>query len=93
MQDFFGLIGSLCFAFGAWPQAFLSWKTQSAKGVNWFFILLWLSGSFFSSIYAIGVEKYVLLPNYICGGIGIAIVCFVKIKETLKMKDKDNGLD
>ena len=88
MQDFFGLIGSLCFAFGSWPQAFLSWKTKSAKGINWSFILLWLSGSLFCSIYAIGVGKYVLLPNYICGGLGIAVVGFVKIKEALNEKDK-----
>ena len=81
MQNLFGVIGSLFFAFGAWPQAFLSWKTKSAKGVNWSFILLWLSGSFFSSIYAIGTGKYVLLPNYILGGFGMAIVCFVKFQD------------
>ena len=88
MQDFFGLIGSLCFALGSWPQAFLSWRTKTAKGVNWSFILLWLSGSFFSSIYAVGTGKYVLLPNYILGGFGMAIVCFVKFQETFKNRKK-----
>ena len=53
LHEQLGLIGSVCFAFASWPQAFLSWKKQRAKGVTWSFILLWLSGSFFSSIYAI----------------------------------------
>lgn len=47
LHELVGLIGSVCFAFGPWPQAFLSWKKQRAKGATWFFILLWLSGSFF----------------------------------------------
>jgi uncharacterized protein with PQ loop repeat len=89
LHELVGLIGSVCFAFGPWPQAFLSWKKQRAKGVTWSFILLWLSGSFFSSIYAIATEKYVLLPNYICGGLGISIVLYVKIKETLRKKGKN----
>ncbi|MBE6450075.1 MAG: PQ-loop repeat-containing protein [Alphaproteobacteria bacterium] len=92
MQNLFGIIGSLFFAIASWPQAFLSLKTKSAKGINWSFILLWLSGSFFSSIYAIGTDKYVLLPNYILGGLGMLVVCFVKIQETLKNRKKDNGI-
>lgn len=81
MQEFIGLIGSLCFALSSWPQAYYSWRTQSAKGVKWSFIFLWLSGSFFSSIYAIYYEKYMLLPNYICGGLGILIILYIRIKE------------
>ena len=34
MQETIGLIGSLCFAFSSWPQAYYSWRTQSAKGVK-----------------------------------------------------------
>lgn len=81
MQEIIGLIGSLCFAFSSWPQAYLSYKTNSAKGVKWSFLLLWLSGSFFSSVYALTFAKLVLLPNYICGGLGTIIVLWIKIKE------------
>ena len=81
MQEFIGLIGSLCFAFSSWPQAYYSWRKQSAKGVKWSFIFLWLSGSFFSSIYAVYYQKYMLLPNYICGGLGVLVVLYVRIKE------------
>ena len=81
MQEFVGLIGSLCFAFSSWPQAYYSLKNQTAYGVKWSFLLLWLSGSVFSTIYAIAIGKYMLLPNYICGGIGTLVVLYVKIKE------------
>ena len=37
MQEVLGLIGSLCFAFGSWPQAYYSWKTKSAKGLSGLF--------------------------------------------------------
>ena len=86
MQEFIGLIGSLCFAFSSWPQAYYSLKKQTAQGVKWSFILLWLSGSFFSTIYAIYLEKYMLLPNYICGGAGTLVVLYVKIKEQIRRK-------
>jgi len=81
MKEFIGLVGSLCFAVSSWPQAWLSFKTKSAKGVKWSFLLLWLSGSVFSTLYAVYFEKYVLLPNYICGGLGTIIVLLIKINE------------
>lgn len=83
MQNFIGLIGSLCFAISSWPQAYLSLKTRTAKGVKWSFIILWLSGSVFSTIYAIAIHKYMLLPNYLCGGLGTIIILYVKIREAL----------
>ena len=81
MKEFIGLIGSICFAISAWPQAWLSFKTKSARGVKWSFILLWLSGSVFSTLYALYTEQYVLLPNYVSGGLGITIVLVIKMME------------
>lgn len=81
LQSFIGFIGSLCFAFSSWPQAYLSYKTKTAKGVKWSFLLLWLCGSFFSTIYAVAVGKYVLLLNYICSGTGAFVILLIKIKE------------
>ena len=81
MKEIVGLIGSICFAISAWPQAWLSYKTKSAKGVKWSFILLWLSGSVFSTFYAIYTGQFVLLPNYVSGGLGITIVLVIKMME------------
>ena len=86
MQEFIGLIGSLCFAFSSWPQAWYSWRHKKAKGLKWSFILLWVSGSFFSTIYAIYNQKYMLLPNYLCGGAGISVILYVRIKEYQRRK-------
>lgn len=88
MQEFIGLIGSLCFAFSSWPQAWYSWRHQTAKGVKWSFIFLWLSGSFFSTIYAIYYQKYMLLPNYLCGGVGTLVILYVRIVEFRKNHNK-----
>ena len=90
MQEIIGLIGSLCFAFSSWPQAYLSYRTKSAQGVTWLFLLLWLSGSFFCTIYAVAFAKFVLLPNYICGGLGTIIVLWVKIKEEFYKSDEND---
>ncbi len=90
MQEIIGLIGSLCFAFSSWPQAYLSYKTNSAQGITWSFLLLWLSGSLFCTIYAIAFAKFVLLPNYIFGGLGTLIVLWVKIKEDFYRSGKND---
>lgn len=88
MQEFIGLIGSLCFAFSSWPQAYYSLRRQSAKGIKWSFIFLWLSGSFFSTIYALYYEKFMLLPNYLCGAAGTLVILYVRIKEYIRENKK-----
>lgn len=89
MQEIIGLIGSICFAISSWPQAYYSTKNRTAKGVKWSFLFLWLFGSIFCTIYAIGYQRYILLPNYICGGLGTLIVLIVKIKENNMEKKND----
>lgn len=90
MQSFIGLIGSLCFAFSSWPQAYLSYKTKSAAGVKWSFLLLWLAGSLFSIIYAVALDKYVLLPNYFCSGTGAFVILWIKIRENKSQRKKND---
>ena len=81
MQEFIGLIGSVCFALSSWPQACLSLRTKTAKGIQWSFLWLWVFGSFFCTVYAVSMGKLVLLPNYVVGGLGALIVLLVKIRE------------
>ena len=81
MQEIIGFIGSLCFAFSCWPQAYLSVKTGTARGIKWSFALLCLFGSFFCAVYALALSKYVLLPNYICSGLGASVILYIKIRE------------
>ncbi len=90
MHEIIGLIGSLFFALCSWPLAYDSLKRRSAQGIKWSFIIIWFLAAVFSAIYAIGVQKYVLLPNYLSGGLGIAVVLYVKIQETVKGKYHGN---
>ncbi len=85
--DFLGLMGSLAFAVCSWPQAYQALKTKSAKEIKWSFILCWLFASIFSAIYAIGIQKYMLLPNYVAGGLGILVVGIVKLFEAKAKKN------
>ncbi|MBP5161341.1 MAG: PQ-loop repeat-containing protein [Alphaproteobacteria bacterium] len=86
MQELFGLIGSLCFAFSSWPQAYYSWRHKSAKGIRWSFIFLWLSGAFFSAIYAAYYHKYMLLPNFFCGAAGTLVILYIRVREYWREK-------
>ena len=58
-----------------------STTAKSAKGIKWSFIFLWLMGAFFSSIYAIYYKKYMLLPNYLIGGLGTLVILYIRVKE------------
>ncbi len=84
MYEVIGLLGSLLFAVCSWPLAYDSFKRRTAAGIQWSFVIIWFLAAVFSAVYAIGVQKYVLLPNYISGGLGILGVLYVKVRETLK---------
>jgi uncharacterized protein with PQ loop repeat len=88
MQEILGLLGSLCFAISSWPQVYVCLRTKTASGISWGFILLWLSGAFFSSIYAIAYAKYILLINFVFCAIGTLIICGIKAKELSKIRGK-----
>ncbi len=86
MLDLCGLIGSLIFAIYAWPQAYVCVKKKSAKGINWSFIIIWFFSAFFSALYAILTHNYPLLPNFVSGGMGVAVILLVKINEHFTLK-------
>lgn len=80
VMDFVGLIGSLCFAFGSWPQAYQAWKTKKVEGVSLLFTSLCFAGGFCSSIYALLTRQFVMLPNFMVGAAGLAIVIYYQLK-------------
>ena len=84
MYEVIGLLGSLLFAVCSWPLAYDSFKRRTAAGIQWSFVTIWFLAAVFSAVYAVGVQKYVLLPNYLSGGLGIAVVLYIKIRETVK---------
>lgn len=84
MFELIGFIGSLFFAFSTWPQAYQTIKTKDTTGISPAFLFLFLLGSVCFTIYALMTEQYVLLPNFIGGGGGIAVVAFYKVRNALK---------
>ena len=90
MHEVIGLLGSLFFAICSWPLAYDSFKRRTAVGIKWSFVVIWFLAAVFSAVYAVGVQKYVLLPNYLSGGLGIAVVLYIKIQETVKGKHHGN---
>lgn len=90
MHEMIGLLGSLLFAVCSWPLAYDSFKRRTAVGIKWSFVVIWFLAAVFSAVYAVGVQKYVLLPNYLSGGLGIAVVLYIKIRETVKGKRHGN---
>lgn len=90
MYEVIGLLGSLLFAVCSWPLAYDSFKRRTAVGIKWSFVVIWFLAALFSAVYAVGVQKYVLLPNYLSGGLGIAVVLYIKIRETVKGKRHGN---
>ncbi len=86
MHEIIGLIGSFSFAVCSWPLAYDCYKHNSAAGIKWSFIIIWFIAALFSSIYAIAIRKYILLPNYISGGLGICLIFYIKAKEVWDIK-------
>lgn len=82
-HEMLGLIGSICFAVATWPQAYHAIKNKTAKGVSGLYGSLLFVGGVCSTIYAAMTGQYVIVPNFLCGAIGIGIVMFYKIKEEL----------
>jgi len=65
-MELIGWIGSFLFAICALPLSYQSYKDGHSRGVNQLFLLLWLGGEIFTTIYVLlkhGVDLP-LLANY-----------------------------
>ena len=84
MFETIGLIGSICFAINSWPQAWLSYRTKTAKGVSAMLLIFGTIGGICSLTYVIATEQYAIIPNFFCGLLGLLVVSFYKIKDLCK---------
>ena len=81
MIELIGWIGSICLALCGLPQAILSIKTKSSKGISLGMLILWQLGECTTLIYIIAHRNYPLLLNYIFNIIIVSIIFYYKIKE------------
>lgn len=72
MIDLCGWIGAISFAICGIPQVVECYTGK--KSVSQLFLLLWVMGDVFSSIYAIGTGTYINLFNYT-----ISLICALLI--------------
>ena len=81
MVSLIGIIGSICFAICGIPQAYLSYKTKKADGISWAFLILWLTGIVFSGIFAVSIQAWPLIINYVFSGACALVISYYKWKE------------
>lgn len=76
-----GWFGSILLAFCGAPQAWETFKTKSAKGLNWGFLLMWGIGELFTIAYIIPKWHWPLIFNYTANIFFISVIVFYKVKE------------
>ena len=81
MFETLGLIGSFCFAINSWPQAWLAYKSKTARGVSLLLLVLSTIGGSCSLFYVVATKQYAIIPNFLCGLMGVLVVLFYKIKD------------
>ena len=84
MFEIIGLIGSICFAVNSWPQAWLAYKNKTAKGVSIYLLIFATLGGVCSLIYVTATRQYAIIPNFLCGLMGILVVLYYKLRDIFK---------
>lgn len=89
MADLIGWIGSVAFAICGLPQAWECFKNKSAKGINPFFVGLWLTGEVcyvMSVLLKFGWVGWMMF-NYLANIFSITVIMYYLIKDGKKNGD------
>jgi MtN3 and saliva related transmembrane protein len=78
--EIFGWLAALCFSISGLPQAIKSYRDKHSDGISWAFLILWLLGEIFATLYVLPRMDVPLLVNYFVNGIFIAIIIYYKTK-------------
>lgn len=84
MLELLGLIGSFCFAVNSWPQAWLAYRSKTAQGISLSLLVLSTIGGSCSLLYVVVTKQYAIIPNFLCGLLGVLVVLFYKIRDIRK---------
>lgn len=79
-MEFIGWIGSILLAFCGLPQAIECFKKGNAKGINWQFLMMWLSGELFTIVYVFPKNDWPLMFNYSINVICISVIVWFKMR-------------
>lgn len=76
-----GVIGALCLAICAAPQAFASYKNKTSNGVDGLFLFLWTLGEILTFFYVLKTNAdLILLFNYTFNIICLFVIIRYKVK-------------
>ena len=89
MLELMGVLGSFCFAVNSWPQAWLAYKSKTAQGISLSLLVLSTIGGSCSFLYVVSTRQYAIIPNFLCGLLGVLVVLFYKIKD-IRAKRAEN---
>lgn len=78
-MEIIGWLGSILFAICGLPQALQSMRDGHSDGLNWMFLLTWLSGEVLTIIYVFPKADYPLLFNYTLNLLFLTIIIWYKI--------------
>jgi uncharacterized protein with PQ loop repeat len=82
-----GLVGNLCLAFCAIPQAYKSLHTGKADGLSFWFLLLWYLGEICTLIYVIDMLNFLFFINYFINVVCLSIIIAVKVKNEIQSRN------
>jgi len=77
-----GWLGSILFALCAIPQAIKACREKHARGLDWTFLAMWFFGEVFCTIYAIDIEAWPLVFNYVFNLISLCVIIYYKGRDT-----------
>ena len=83
-MELIGWLGGILFAACGIPQVIQCWRQGHSNGLDWTFLLLWLSGEVLTIIYVIPKLDYPLLFNYTCNLMCLLVI--IKYKSLPRSK-------
>jgi len=79
LLDTIGWLGAFFFAICAIPQAWQSLQEGHSHGLSWLFLIFWLLGEIFMTIYVWPTGDLPLLTNYIINLVLTSIIFYYKV--------------
>ena len=77
--DTIGWLGAFFFAICAVPQAWQSYKEGHSAGLSWMFLIFWLLGEIFMTIYVWPTGDLPLLSNYLVNLLLTSVIFYYKV--------------
>ena len=74
-----GWLGAFFFAICAVPQCWQSYKDGHSNGLSWMFLIFWLLGEIFMTIYVWPTGDLPLLSNYIVNLVLTSVIFYYKV--------------